>query len=296
MRTRHMMVGLVAFTVFATVVAAQTGGVEDTARAVRSFVERVAGGIDFAASPGKDGVRTGQSATDYRWSGRMDAGETLEIKGVNGSIRMRPGEGDEVVVTAEARSRRSDVSSVRIERVEHDGGLTFCAVYPTPRGKAENRCAPGSEGRMSTERNDVRVDFSVDVPTGVHAIGVTVNGDVEAFGLGADVTAKTVNGDVEVTTAGFARGQTVNGSVDMVMGRAALGAGAEFSTVNGSITLDVPDDIDADVEASWLNGGFESDIPFLLEGKMSRRRASGALGAGGPLLKLKTVNGSIRIR
>ncbi len=70
---------------------------------------------------------------------------------------------------------------------------------------------------------------------------------------------------------------------------------AEKSTVNGSISLDVDDDIDADLEASWLNGDFESDIPFALSGRMSRGQASGVLGDGGADLELSTVNGSIRI-
>ena len=42
-------------------------------------------------------------------------------------------------------------------------------------------------------------------------------------------------------------------------------------------------------------GGFESDLPFTLEGRMSRRSARGALGDGGAQIELKTVNGSIRI-
>lgn len=296
MKSRNLMAVLVALTAAGAVLVARTDALARTVDAVVSFMSRVGVEAALAVDRGEGVATTAQAATDFRWSGRIAAGEALEIKGVNGSIEVAPADGDDVLVTAEATARRSDPGSVRIERVEHAGGITFCAVYPTPEGRQENRCGPGSSGRMNTERNDVRVDFRVEVPEGVSFVGRTVNGDVEASGLRSDVTAVTVNGDVEVTTTGFAQAKTVNGSIDASMGSADLREGVSFSTVNGSITLDLPDDIDADLDARWLNGGLESDIPFLLEGRMSRRSARGVLGDGGPRLELETVNGSIRIR
>ena len=72
-------------------------------------------------------------------------------------------------------------------------------------------------------------------------------------------------------------------------------AGVSFSTVNGSISLDLPDDVDADLDATWVNGRLEADLPFELIGRISRRSARGVLGDGGPELNLKTVNGSINV-
>ena len=149
---------------------------------------------------------------------------------------------------------------------------------------------------MNTSRNDVEVRFRVQVPRGVHFIGRTVNGSVEALELDSDVTLVTVNGDIDVSTSGYAEAETVNGSIEAAMGSTAPGDGLSFSTVNGSISIDVPDDLDADLDASWLNGGLESELPILLDGRMNRRSAQGRLGDGGPPLELATVNGSIRIR
>jgi hypothetical protein len=236
-----------------------------------------------------------QSDTEYRWTGSMSPGDALEIKGINGDIEVGRSSGSEVVVAAEMTGRRSDPGTVRVEVVEHGGGLTFCAVYPTPDGKDENYCGAGSDGRMSTERNDVQVEFQVLLPEGIEFIGRTVNGDIEALDLGSDVSLNTVNGDIDLSTTGFAEAETVNGSIEAVMGGVELRNGVAFSTVNGSISLDVDDGIDADLDASWLNGDFESDIPFALNGRMSRGEATGVLGDGGADLELSTVNGSIRI-
>lgn len=276
------LIGMAVFAVTATFALAQMGGWDGV---FGSDGEQVR-----AANIG-----TGQSAEDFSWTGRVASGESLEIKGVNGSITVSRASGSEVEVVAEARGRKSDPSSVRIERIEHADGITFCAVYPSRNDSRENYCGAGDEGRMNVQDNDVSVHFEVRVPDDVVFIGKTVNGDIEAYDLGSDVFAQTVNGSIEIDTEGFAEAETVNGSIDAVLG-ADVRRGVEFSTVNGSITLDLPDDIDASIDASWLNGSFETAIPFVTSGRVSRRSAQGTLGDGGPELELSTVNGSIEIR
>jgi hypothetical protein len=247
---------------------------------------------DLARGPVAQAVDA-QEGPEFRWSGDVAPGLAVEVKGVNGPIEAVPSQGDRVVVTARKTARRSDPDEVRIEVIEHAGGVTLCAVYPSERDR--NRCAPGDGGRNDVRRNDVKVDFRVEVPAGVHFRAVTVNGGVRARELAGDVDATTVNGDIDVATSGFARARTVNGSITAAMDRWA-GEDVSFTTVNGSIELDVPDDIDARVEGRWVNGGLESDLPLTLQGRMGRRSVSGVLGAGGAELRLKTVNGSIRIR
>lgn len=272
-------------------------------RVVDSAVEAVFGvlGLDRSHTVtvvevrGGDESRAASSDDPFRWAGALADGQVVEIRGVNGPVEAVPADGDRVVVTAEKSSRRSDPDEVRIVSVEHDAGMTFCAVYPTPSGERENVCAPGDGYRSSVRNNDVSVRFRVEVPAGVRLDVKTVNGDVEALRLVSDVSARTVNGDVEVTTRGFARASTVNGSISAAMGR-WMPEGAEFETVNGSIELDLPDDVDADLDASWVNGGLDSDLPLLVDGRMGRRSVRGRLGDGGPDLDIKTVNGSIRIR
>ncbi len=236
-----------------------------------------------------------QEGADFVWHGSVGIGQTVEIKGVNGAIVAERAAGTEIEVRAEKRARRSDPNEVRIEVVEHAGGVTVCAVYPSSRGR-ENTCEPGSGGRNSVRNNDVRVTFYVSVPEGVGFLGKTVNGDVEVNDLASDVGAESVNGDIEISTTGFAEAKTVNGSIDAAMERYNIASGLSFSTVNGSISLDLPDDVDADIDAGWVNGRLDAaDLPFQLVGRVSRRSARGVLGAGGPELKLRTVNGSIRI-
>ncbi len=236
-------------------------------------------------------------ADDFSWRKRMAAGQTLEIKGINGDVRAVLADGAEAEVTATRTARRSDPESVEIKVVEHGGGVTICAVYPTPsRSRRENVCAPGSEGHMNNERNDVTVTFVVKVPRGVHYAPSTVNGEIRAAGLQSNVRAGTVNGSVRVSTTGRAIASTVNGSIEANMGRADWGEDVAFSTVNGEIVLELPADVNAELRASTVNGNITSDFPVTVQGRFGPRRVSGTLGRGGPELELETVNGSITLR
>ena len=70
-------------------------------------------------------------AEDFHWQGRVAPGRTVEIKGINGGIEARPADGAEVEVTARKRGRASELDEVKVEVVEHEGGVTVCAVYPS---------------------------------------------------------------------------------------------------------------------------------------------------------------------
>lgn len=254
----------------------------------------LASALLLAADPATGPVQE----ADYRWSGRIDDGRAVEIKNVNGDVRARATSGSEVVVRAEKDpGRDGDPGDITFDVVEHAGGVTICAVYPSPAGRRPNECAPGRSGRMNTDDDDTSVRFTVEVPRGVVFVGRTVNGDVEGRDLGSDAEGHTVNGDVVLVTEGTVRSAgTVNGSVEARMGRAEWREGAEFSTVNGSITLELPDGLGADVGIRTTNGSIETDFPLTVRGRWGPKRARGTIGGGGPDLELETVNGSIRLR
>jgi len=138
-------------------------------------------------------------------------------RGVNGDIAAEPSAGSDVEVKAVKTGRRSDPAEVKIEVVEHDAGVTICAVYPSRDPGRPNECKPGGAGRMNVNNNDVSVDFSVRVPAGVKFIGRTVNGAISAS-------------------------------------LASLKKPAEFNTVNGGITLELPAKTGAELDARTVNG------------------------------------------
>jgi putative adhesin len=246
-----------------------------------------AAGLAFSA-------RAAAAQGEFHWKGKVAAGKTIEIKGVNGDVRAVAGSGD-VEVTAVKHARRSDPDDVKIEVVEHEDGVTICAVYPSD-GRRQNSCDAGEGGHMSVRDNDVTVDFTVRVPTGVRFVGKTVNGGVSAADLSSDVAANTVNGSIRISTSGFAEAQTVNGEIVASLGRATWSEALEFRTVNGGITLDLPAGLSTEVRARTVNGDIVTDFPLMVTGRLGPRSLNGTIGSGGRRLALETVNGSIRLR
>src|SRR2546428_9420798 len=133
--------------------------------------------------------RTAAAQREFHWKGPVAPGKAIEIKGVNGDVRASAGSGD-VEVTAVKRARKSDPDEVKIEVVQHEGGVTICAVYPSD-GRRENTCEAGDDGNMNVRDNDVTVDFTVRVPAGVRVLRKTGNGEVGAAGGAGDVRAAT---------------------------------------------------------------------------------------------------------
>jgi DUF4097 and DUF4098 domain-containing protein YvlB len=231
---------------------------------------------------------------DFHWAGKVAAGAAVEIKGVNGGIVATGASGGDVEVTAVKKGRKSDPAAVKIEVVEHAGGVTICSVYPSD--GAPNECKPGEGGRMRTHNNDVNVEFRVKVPAGVNFVGRTVNGGISASGIAANAEAHTVNGGVELDATGTARAETVNGGITARLGKTDWTGALKLKTVNGGIDVVMPAGLSADVKASTVNGDIQTDFPLTVTGRISHRKIEGTIGSGGRLLEIKTVNGGIQLR
>jgi len=238
---------------------------------------------------------------DFQWTGHVEPGKAIEIKGISGNISAQPASGSEIQVVAKKTARRSNPDEVKIVFVEHPGGVTICALYPSDEPGRTFSCEPGpgnghSSATNGAHNNDVQVDFAVRIPSGVNFIGRTVNGEISAASLGGNVSSHTVNGSIRISTAGYAEAKTVNGEIIASMGNSGWPNAIEFKTVNGGITLDLPSNLNTRVTADTFNGEISSDFPVSLSGVTSRKHLSGTIGNGGRELLLKTLNGSISLR
>jgi DUF4097 and DUF4098 domain-containing protein YvlB len=69
-----------------------------------------------------------------------------------------------------------------------------------------------------------------------------------------------------------------------------------LKSVNGSVTIALPPEPNANISANTIHGGIRSD--FALKAKSHfpmRQNLDGKLGEGGPVIKMSSVNGGIRI-
>jgi DUF4097 and DUF4098 domain-containing protein YvlB len=67
-------------------------------------------------------------------------------------------------------------------------------------------------------------------------------------------------------------------------------------SINGSVTAELPPELDADVEAHTVNGSIATEYPLPVSGKFTGHELKGRVGRGGREVHITTVNGAIRLK
>jgi len=211
----------------------------------------------------------------------LQSGGTVELQNVNGTIEVQGWDRDEVQVHAVKTTKHleSDLDRVSIE------------VESTPRAISILTRYPQNEGV------EVAVQYTLRVPHGARLEHIgTVNGTLRISGVDSVEELHTVNGNIEAFEAGGSiRARTTNGNIRLELAHLQSPAGATLETTNGSLELAVPSETQANIEARCLNGNFFSELPITSQSTQRLREVRGRLGQGGAPLRLRTVNGGIRI-
>ena len=108
----------------------------------------------------------------------------------------------------------------------------------------------------------------------------TGDGHIRANGRFDELDLKTGDGRVEARAAA--------GS--------ALATGWRLESGDGTVTLEVPENLAADVDLHTGDGHIDLDMPVTTEGKIREGQVRGKLNGGGNLLVIHTGDGSIRLR
>lgn len=225
----------------------------------------------------------------------LPPGGSFSISNVNGSIEIEGWDRNQVQVTARkiTAGPAESLNQVAISLDAVPGGVSVTTRYPEGSGV------------------DVSVEFHVRVPARVRLAAVaTINGGVTVHDVSGEGALTTVNGNVVLSrAAGFFSARATNGNVSLELLSLdaglvpARGLAQDFSratisaqTVNGSVIVGLPYGAGADLDARTRNGDFSSDLPLLAHTSSAGRAIRGRVGSGGPLLLLRTVNGSIRLQ
>lgn len=139
------------------------------------------------------------------------------------------------------------------------------------------------------------VQYTLRVPRKIGLDLRSTNGHVEAGDVEGQIRLGTTNGSIKAENIGGSlRGSTTNGKITATFTRYA-GDGIRLSTTNGSVQLSLPDDVDANLSAHTTNGSVRTDFPITTQGVLGKHSLEGKLGKGGPVIELRTTNGSISI-
>ena len=156
----------------------------------------------------------------------------------------------------------------------------------------------GAEGRPDGgARSGHSVSYHVYVPRRIDLEARTHNGGISAEGVAGTLDFEALNGGLSMKdVGGDLRGRTTNGGITLALNGARWdGRGADLQTTNGGVSVTLPERFNARLEASTTNGGFHIDFPVTMQGRIGRN-ISTTLGSGGPLVRVVTTNGGVRVR
>jgi hypothetical protein len=147
------------------------------------------------------------------------------------------------------------------------------------------------------DRESWSVSYRIEAPRTTPLSLQTTNGGISIKNVQSEIRFRTVNGGVQLSSlAGSVEGSTSNGGIKVDLdGTTWQGQGMDVSTSNGGVTLRIPGDYSAHLEAGTVNGGLNIDFPVTVQGRLGRT-ISTDLGSGGPTLRVKTNNGGVRIQ
>ena len=246
-------------------------------------------------------LASAQARDEWRWTGVVAKGGTLEVSGVLGDIQVTRGTGTEVVAKAVKHARRGDDSDVRAVQIKVIKRRCYgiCTLYPTPDDSdRENTCDADDNGHRhnNVRDNDVNVDFTIEVPDGVNVDVRTVVGDVDASGIRGSVDASSVTGSVVVEASGDVSARSVSGDVRATIGSATPAHDLEFKTVSGNVTLTVPSSFNADLYLKSQFGRVDTDFDLTPRKSRFGETLRGKVGNGGATVDANTLSGRITIK
>lgn len=226
----------------------------------------------------------------------VKAGESLVLSNVNGSVKVNTWDRAQVRIVAEKHVKTGLSASAKDALAQ----LVVAISQEPGRVRVETKHPRHSDSVFSwlTGSNvDAHVRYEVTIPKSFNVDLRTVNGSVTLEGASGNHEIDTTNGSITTKgTSGALRLGTTNGSIHAELLTVQPGVEMAMRTTNGRINLSVPSTLRANLSAATTNGSIESELPITIAGAVSKRSINGTLNGGGPEVKLRTTNGSIRVK
>jgi DUF4097 and DUF4098 domain-containing protein YvlB len=247
-----------------------------------SLLTAIATGCLLSAGATSLSGASGQFRSEFHQTYPLTEKGRVSLENVNGAIHITVWDRNEVKVDAvKTASSQARLDEVEIKVDAGEKSVRIKTKYP------EN-----------SKNNQANVDYTLAIPRAALLDKVvTVNGAVEIKGPVEVGQISTVNGRLLVNqVAGKANLSTVNGNIEAHYLQDTDNGGISLSVVNGSITLYLPVQANAELSAHTVNGRIHCDFDVPVDKQFPvGQNLNAKLGKGGPAYKLNSVNGNIAI-
>jgi len=249
----------------------------------------------------------------------------LHLTTFDGAIEVRSGEGNTILVEIEKRGPTKDALDelkvqtkqegnridVEVKKPAHEvvffgvGRMSPTAKLIVTMPRAGNVTARSGDGSIRIEH----VHGRLELRTGDGSIrAIDIAGQLTLATGDGSVTLEDVAGDVDVDTgdgsvsvAGKPSAMKLHTGDGSITVRALAGTTMRddwsMTTGDGGVAVYLPSDFGAELDAHTGDGSIRNELQLSNdEGDKSRRSLRGKLGAGGKLLRIRTGDGSIRLK
>jgi hypothetical protein len=239
---------------------------------------------------GEDGLLTlGAVEVQQVVTRSADAGNRiLVIEGFTGDVQLTGGavDGAQIEFVTRARGRDDATARANLDRIDIDE-------------RGDERTYRYTLRSDRTEMTSV--DVRGQVPRNTQLEVRLESGSVLLSGIDGPVTVDNRNGTVRVGgAAGTVDVQTRVGDVEVGLRQLPATAGVRARTLNGNVTLVIPGESDARVDARTQVGGIRVEGLSFRDRRLRRDGAgahfSGALGQANATVDLSTENGHVELR
>ena len=243
------------------------------------------------------------AADEWSKTYTVSANPDLRIETTDASIRVTTW--DQNTIEAKIITNHYKIGEGGIHIEEHQTGNSVEIEVRYPHHNFNFEWGPGH-----------RVDIIVQMPRQGNVNLRTGDGKIELADLkgvmnlhsgDGSETLENVDGKLHATTGDGhinANGRfdelelkTGDGHVDAVArSGSTMGANWRLESGDGSVSLELPPDLAADVDLHTGDGHIDLDMPVTTEGKIRTNEIHGKLNGGGSLLTIHTGDGSIHLR
>ncbi len=210
----------------------------------------------------------------------------FRLENINGEVEINGWDKNEIKITATITADNQEARDrITIDFKENGRGVSVETHYKKSSSWKNNNSGSVDYLVMVPQQAKlaaielVNGSLSIENVSGEMKIDL-VNGSIVAKGLMNDSDINSVNGSIEVSYQGISE-NLKDISID---------------TVNGRIELNVPAEINANVDIETMHGSIRNDFGLSADKNMfSGRNLHGTIGSGDIRISIESVNGGIRL-
>jgi hypothetical protein len=219
-------------------------------------------------------------AQDFQRTYPLGAGGQIRVRNISGDVKISGYNGHNVEVTAYKEGRDRD--KIQVEDKSNGNRLEFGVQY------------------LEHRNTNASVNFVIRVPQSIQYILdiSSVSGNVQLADITGQTRLDSVSGDVNVQNiVGIVAAHTVSGNLNVEIRQLQGSDDLKLSSVSGSVHVNAPLDLDANVKMSSVSGSIKTDFPIQIREPQygPGQSASGRLRGGSHNIHLSTVSGRISL-